>query len=123
MFVVRSYGLNVNHFNELSHSLNKQSDTRKKVLLQAYLYKITADLEGNLHGTLPHLPPLTSLASLRIKDVGSAVSQEKKLRSREMVKRYAQVLREIENCRLHMRDKIKVSLLFKECLLAGLTPN
>ncbi|RYH05053.1 hypothetical protein EON65_45800 [archaeon] len=105
----RSYGLHVHHFNELSHSLSKQTEARKKVLLQAYLYKITADLEGNLRTNLPLLPPLSSLASLRVREGGTPLSQEDKLRSNLTVKRYAQVLREIENCRLHMRDKIKVS--------------
>lgn len=35
----RSYGMDVNRFNELSESISKQSGLRKRVLLQSYLYK------------------------------------------------------------------------------------
>eukprot|EP01031_Cornospumella_fuschlensis_P033575 gene33575-40617_t len=107
---LKSYGINVQHFNEMSNTLSKQTDARKKVLLQAYLYKITADLEGNLHSSLPYLPPLDTVQSLRLKGDGRTASREDKLRSSLTIKRYAQVLREIENCRLHMRDKIKREL-------------
>ena len=68
--VVKSYGLETNTFNELSRKLVKNNSLRQRVLLQAYYYKIAADLESNISGIsastsnmLPLFPSLSGTDS------------------------------------------------------------
>ena len=46
--VVVAYGLDAETFNDLSGIISKEKKLKKKVLLQAFYYKLAADLESNL---------------------------------------------------------------------------
>ncbi len=71
--------------------------------------RIAADLESNLHQTLPVLPNIAlSQSTVKVSEGMLSPSQAEALQSSTAVKRFAQSLREIENNRLRLRDKIKV---------------
>lgn len=52
---LRSYGMSAEDFNEISNYLQRNPAAKARVLLQAYYYRISADLESNLEPTLSRL--------------------------------------------------------------------
>ena len=54
--VVRSYGLTPELFNSMSHRIKSEPFLKRRVLLQAYFYRIAADLETNTKTSMPSVP-------------------------------------------------------------------
>ena len=54
--VVRSYGLTPELFNSMSHRIKNEPFLKRRVLLQAYFYRIAADLETNTKTAMPSVP-------------------------------------------------------------------
>ena len=54
--VVRSYGLTPELFNSMSHRIKNEPFLKRRVLLQAYFYRIAADLESNTKSSMPSVP-------------------------------------------------------------------
>jgi hypothetical protein len=48
--VVETYGMSASSFNEISNDMIHKPSLRRKVLLQAFYYKLAADLQGNIFG-------------------------------------------------------------------------
>lgn len=64
--IVRLMGFDTYTFNDLSSKLVTQPLLNHRVLLQAYYYKIAADLESNLCPILPQLPSVSNQPSIRV---------------------------------------------------------
>ena len=54
--MTRSYGMDISVFNELSSKIATQEGLKRKIVLQAYYYRISADLEENTKKAMPILP-------------------------------------------------------------------
>lgn len=68
-----------------------------------------ADLEGNLRQALPVLPNLSKPEGVvKVSEGEVSAAQAESLQTSSSIRRFAQTLREIENCRLKIREKIKV---------------
>lgn len=63
--VIRSNGLSINRYNELSHVLGKSKDLRERVQHQAYLYRVNADLRGDKPNPFVEDPSSTSFKGER----------------------------------------------------------
>ena len=53
---LKSYDMSATTFNTISRQLQTNSQLKSRVILQAYYYKISADLESNLQSSTPMLP-------------------------------------------------------------------
>eukprot|EP00981_Chlorochromonas_danica_P003605 scaffold667_cov168-Ochromonas_danica.AAC.12 len=112
---LRSYGISAVSFNNLSEYLDSQPTIRKRVLVQSYFYKIVADLEGNLRQALPVLPNLSKPEGVvKVSEGEVSAAQAESLQTSSSIRRFAQTLREIENCRLKIREKIKRDLNLRD---------
>ena len=57
--VVQSYGLTSEAFNGMSQRIKGEPFLKRRVLLQAYFYRIAADLESNTKSGMPTMPTTT----------------------------------------------------------------
>jgi hypothetical protein len=62
---LRSYGMTAATFNEISSQIQQIPQTKSRIILQAYYYKIAADLQANLLPTMPILPSIAKEESQR----------------------------------------------------------
>jgi len=62
--VVRAQNINVPLFNDLSRRISREPALKRKVLLQAYYYRLAADLDTMIGPPLPPLPPTAHGRSL-----------------------------------------------------------
>jgi protoheme ferro-lyase len=110
---LRSYAMSNAEFNYLSNAISKQDIVRKKVLLQAYLYKVAADLETNLQQALPNLPSIAQRENrmLRSSSNGPSAAVD---RDAPELRRFARALTEIESARISAREKLKSKLGLRE---------
>lgn len=112
--IVRSHGLNVVDFNGLSRKIMKEPPLKQKVLLQAYFYRIAADLEANITPT--SLPTLNAnLASsqksglVRLNGESSPIVKDLDPAASKLT-RFALALKTIEQERLFKRKELKAEL-------------
>jgi hypothetical protein len=98
--------MTVDLFNTLSYRVMKDTVLKKKVLLQAYYYRIAADLETNTKPDLPLLPAISTTPLRIAPDEGSYPESEKAVESE--FSRFCKALRTIENERLMLRDSLQV---------------
>lgn len=128
--VVKSYGLETNTFNELSRKLVKNNSLRQRVLLQAYYYKIAADLESNISGIsastsnmLPLFPSLSGTDSYSPRpNMSPFYTQDGpemnfgtdylKVRDTKFI-RFCHAVRRIEHERLSQRNTLQNDLKIK----------
>jgi hypothetical protein len=115
--IVRSYGLPVSTFNTLSHSAAASPSLKKKILLQAYFYKIAADLESNLQPIMPTLPDISAPGQYSLLDNEFDELTGLTYDSRSMnnqpepeFKRFCKALNSIENERLRIRTELQRDL-------------
>lgn len=109
---LRSYGMSAADFNEISSRINQMPQTKNRVILQAYYYKIAADLQANLKPTMPVLPSISKESSPH--SVGSSPmdprAAENSLQQGSPLTRFCSALQAIEYERLRHRDYIKAEL-------------
>jgi len=128
--VVKSYGLETNTFNELSRKLVKNNSLRQRVLLQAYYYKIAADLESNISGLtastgsmLPLFPSLSGYGSYVTRPNSSPYNTQDnpemsfgtdylKVRDTKF-NRFCHAVRRIEHERISQRNALQNDLKIK----------
>jgi len=128
--VVKSYGLETNTFNELSRKLVRNNSLRQRVLLQAYYYKIAADLESNISGLtastsnmLPLFPSLSGTGSYATRPNTSPFNAQDspemsfgtdylKVRDTKF-NRFCHAVRRIEHERLSQRTALQNDLKIK----------
>jgi hypothetical protein len=56
--VVRLYNIRIEDFNNMSVKLSDEPSLKQRILLQAYYYRIAADLEANIQPTQQILPSI-----------------------------------------------------------------
>ena len=120
---VESYGLDAQSFNDLSYEIMNQQELKKQVMLQAFYYKLAADLDHNvvkevvssvvdsdnnnkkknarMHHSLPHTGALD--------EVIDPASQHE-----DHVLRFTKALKEVETNRLEMRQDLLDKLGIKK---------
>jgi hypothetical protein len=116
--IVRSYGLPISTFNTMSGDIDMKPQLKKRVLLQAYFYKIAADLESNIRPVLPTLPDVHatqrgSYNSYMMEDAyaGSGNDGSTRRRSRDPeLTRFVKALRAVEIERLRLRTELQREL-------------
>lgn len=128
---LRSYGMTAASFNDISTSIQRIPQTKSRVLLQAYYYKIAADLQANLLPSMPVLPSIAKEPSSKYSpaklphpdseiSMGSAnpagldgpgiVANEPESKEISRLTRFCSALKAIEHERLRHRDYIKNEL-------------
>lgn len=101
--IVRAYAINVQAFNDLSRKISRDSSLKRKILRQAYNYRIAADLETLTRASLPTLP------------VPAANREEQQPPSYDAdspseLTRFCRALRTIEGERLKIRETLQHDL-------------
>ena len=115
--VVETYGMNAETFNEISNDLVHKQSLRKRVLLQAFYYKLAADLQGNIAGSRK---PLGKKANTeknnRHVDVEIKVDRRadkcNKAKEPNHLFKFVRALKEVEADRLRVRTELLVSKIY-----------
>lgn len=127
--IVKTCGLDPNVFNNLSRQLVKQPILKQRVLLQAYYYKIAADLQSNVTPILPLLPTVNEASIFNtkariaakqqreqqaIKGATTIVDSENYLTEDTKFFRFVNAVRRVEMERLAQREMLQNELNIKE---------
>ena len=99
--------MNSQTFNSMSHQIKREPYLKQRVLLQAYYYRIAADLESNTR-TLPELPQSLSYSSLRISPDAERLASASASASR--FSRFCRALYAVEAERLAQRETLQNQL-------------
>ena len=110
--VVESYGLEPESFNELSSFIMCNPKLKKQIILQAFYYKLAADLEHNLGESLsggqkarksPHVNQLKDKVGIKTSKTTDRNGVE---RDGDELAKFARALRDVEASRLEMRSDL-----------------
>ena len=106
--ILKSYDMNPLTFNSMSLQIRREPYTKQRILLQAYYYRIAADLEANTRN-MPELPQSLSLpASLRISVDAERLASASASASR--FSRFCRALYAVEAERLRQRETLQTQL-------------
>eukprot|EP01038_Epipyxis_sp_PR26KG_P006240 gene6240-8595_t len=117
--ILKNYGMTTQQFNIFSKKVDSNPFMKKKILMQAYFYRIAADVEANLTPSLPILPNLDKESTLALKitdpydDPNNGLLPLSKESSTPLL-RFSRALRSIEYERLRMREALKSALNIPE---------
>jgi hypothetical protein len=109
--VVRSYGLTPEVFNGMSQRIKDEPFLKRRVLLQAYFYRIAADLETNTKTTMPTMPT-NGGTTLRgpVGDAGVSNKYRYLLYGASRFERFCHALYAVECERLRQREQLQDKL-------------
>ena len=120
--VLRSYGMSSETFNSISYRMKNDSFMKQRILLQAYFYRIAADLESNINAT--PLLPMSSTSHLRIPVNAGAGSRRAAsgagsknrylLYGSSRFERFCYALYEVEAERLRQREDLQYVMIRDE---------
>jgi len=99
--------MNAQSFNSMSLQIKREPYLKQRILLQAYYYRIAADLEANTR-TLPELPQSLSYSSLRIPPDAERLASASASASR--FSRFCRALYAVEAERLNQREVLQNQL-------------
>ena len=113
--VVRSYGLTPELFNSMSHRIKSEPFLKRRVLLQAYFYRIAADLETNTKTSMPSVPSVLGdqgVTGPRIPVGEGGLSNKYRylLYGASRFERFCHALYAVECERLRQREGLQVKL-------------
>lgn len=117
--VVETYGMNAETFNEISNDLVDKQSLRKKVLLQAFYYKLAADLQGNIAGSRKPLGKKANTeknnrhVDVEIK-VDRRADKRNKAKEPNHLFKFVRALKEVEADRLRVRAELLNELKIRE---------
>jgi hypothetical protein len=103
--IVRAYAINVQAFNDLSKKISRDKPLKRKILRQAYNYRIAADLETLTRASLPTLP--VSAATREVDSQSPSSSPSYDTDSPSELTRFCRALRTIEGERLKIRETLQ----------------
>lgn len=107
--VVRSYGLTPDVFNGMSQRIKGEPFLKRKVLLQAYFYRIAADLESNTKAGMPSMPTATTLRG-PVGEAGVSNKYRYLLYGASRFERFCHALYAVECERLRQRESLQDKL-------------
>ena len=112
--VVRSYGLTPELFNSMSHRIKNEPFLKRRVLLQAYFYRIAADLESNTKTSMPSVPNVLGGegvgSRIPVGEGGLSNKYRYKLYGASRFERFCHALYAVESERLRQREGLQDKL-------------
>ena len=95
-------------FNGMSKQIKREPYLKQRVLLQAYYYRIAADLETNTRAGLPDLPTMDHFSGLKFSPDAERLASSQQKASR--FSRFCRALYAVEGERLRQRESLQNEL-------------
>lgn len=116
---IKSFDFTVPKFNAMSHFIQKTGSLKQKVLIQAYFYKIAADLNVNIGNTLPVIPLFRKKSTSTDRDYSNEfdltpstaeLDESKPITDNDMVERFAKAASSVEMMKSKLIEQLKSEL-------------
>jgi hypothetical protein len=111
--IVKSFDMTVEEFNDISNRIEAHGSLRRRIMLQAYYYKVAADLSSEVKSHLPNLPAMSvPIEGPKGKKVQEQISVPilTPLPTDSKLTSFCKVLHNVENVRKNIKEQLIAQL-------------